>query len=92
MGSYINNTKPDLDVAMEQCWLINTSQGLKYPSIPQDKNLWHKGCPTSEAITMYWPFVSQLVFSFKVISDTRLKATSQVPPLYSIDSLDCDKL
>ena len=79
MGSYINNTKPDLDVAMEQCWLINTSEGFKYPSIPQDKNLWNKGCPTSEAITMYWPFVSQLVFSFKVISDTRLEATSQVP-------------
>jgi len=60
---------PDLALAMEQCWLTNSSQVLTQAS-DRDKTLVTRGCPTSEAISLHWEEHSfNSAFSFQITED-----------------------
>ena len=66
VSSHINAV-PYLALAMEQCWLTNTSKVLTHAS-DRDKTLVTRGCPTSEAISLHWEKDSlNSAFSFQVI-------------------------
>ena len=68
MSSHINAV-PYLALAMEQCWLTNTSKVVTHAS-ERDKTLVTRGCPTSEAISLHWEKgSSNSAFSFKVLSE-----------------------
>ena len=68
MSSHINAV-PYLALAMEQCWLTNTSKVVTHAS-ERDKTLATRGCPTSEAISLHWEKgSSNSAFSFQVLSE-----------------------
>ena len=66
VSSHINAV-PYLALAMEQCWLSNTSKVNTHAS-DKDKTLVTRGCPTSEDISLHWEKgSSNSAFSFQVL-------------------------
>ena len=67
VSSHINAV-PYLALAMEQCWLSNTSRVTTHAS-DKDKTLVTRGCPTAEDISLHWEKgSSNSAFSFQVLS------------------------
>ena len=65
VSSHINAV-PYLALAMEQCWLSNTSKVLTHAS-DKDKTLVTRGCPTTRDISLHWEKgSSNSAFSFQV--------------------------
>ena len=65
VASYINAV-PYLALAMEQCWLSNTSHVTSHAS-PRDQLVINAGCPTNPGVNMHWDKgSSNSAFSFKV--------------------------
>ena len=68
MVSHINAV-PYLALAMEQCWLSNSSQVTSHASV-QDKLVINAGCPTDPSVNMHWDKgSSNSAFSFMVSGD-----------------------
>lgn len=68
VSSHINAV-PYLALAMEQCWLTNTSKVVTHAS-ERDQTLVTRGCPTSEAISLHWEKgSSNSAFSFQITED-----------------------
>ena len=65
VASHINAV-PYLALAMEQCWISNTSQVTSHAT-PRDQMVVNAGCPTSPTVNMHWDKgSSNSAFSFKV--------------------------
>ena len=65
MVSHINAV-PYLALAMEQCWLTNTSLVTSH-ALDQDKLVINAGCPTDPSVNMHWDKgSSNSAFSFMV--------------------------
>lgn len=68
VSSHINAV-PYLALAMEQCWLTNTSKVVTHAS-ERDQTLVTRGCPTSEAISLHWEKgSSNSAFSFQITEE-----------------------
>lgn len=65
VASHINAV-PYLALAMEQCWISNTSHVTSHAS-PQDQLVINAGCPTNPRVNMHWDKgSSNSAFSFKI--------------------------
>ena len=66
VASHINAV-PYLALAMEQCWISNTSQVTAHAT-PRDHLMINSGCPTNSGVNMHWDKgSSNSAFSFKVL-------------------------